>query len=89
VGYSVPAHAESVAAAIRRFPPHSAILVVGHSNTIGPIIAALGGPATGDLCDTEYATIFVLTTADGAAPARLLRARFGAPDAPAAGACTH
>jgi broad specificity phosphatase PhoE len=89
VGASVAVHAESVAAAVRRFPPHSAVLVVGHSNTLGPIIAALGGPATDDLCDTEYSTIFVLTTADGAAPARLLRARFGASDPPTVGACTH
>jgi broad specificity phosphatase PhoE len=89
VGYSVAVHAESVAAAIRRFPPHAAVLVVGHSNTIGPIIAALGGPATDDLCDAEYSTIFVLTTAEGAAPARLLRARFGAPDPPGAAPCTR
>ena len=84
---SVVAHAESVAAAIRRFPPHSAVLVVGHSNTLGPIIAALGGPAPRDLCDAEYATIFVLTTPEGGAPARLLRTSVGAPDPATATAC--
>jgi broad specificity phosphatase PhoE len=84
---TLAAHADSVAAAIRRFPPRSAVLVVGHSNTLGPIIAALGGPAVGDLCDAEYATIFVLTLADAGGPARLLRASFGAPDPPGAGTC--
>ena len=86
-GPTVVAHAESVAAAIRRFPPRSAVLVVGHSNTLGPIIAALGGPATRDLCDAEYATIFVLTTPEGGAPARLLRTSVGAPDPATATAC--
>jgi broad specificity phosphatase PhoE len=80
-------HADSVAAAIRRFPPHSAVLVVGHSNTLGPIIAALGGPAVPDLCEAEYATFFVLTLADVGGPARLLRASYGAPDPPGAGTC--
>lgn len=82
-------HAESVAAAIRRFPPHSAVLVVGHSNTLGPIIAALGGPTTRGLCDAEYATLFVLTMSEDQAPARLLRASFGAPDPPTAHDCSH
>jgi photosystem II stability/assembly factor-like uncharacterized protein len=89
VGPTVVAHAESVAAAIRRFPPHSTVLVVGHSNTLGPIIAALGGPATRDLCDAEYATMFVLTTSESGAPARLLRTSVGAPDPATATACAH
>jgi len=86
-GPGVAAHAESVAAAVRRFPPHSAVLVVGHSNTLGPIIAALGGPATSDLCDAEYATMFVLTMSESGAPARLLRTTVGAPDPPGASTC--
>ena len=85
----VVVHADSIAAAIRRFPPHSAVLVVGHSNTLGRIIAALGGPTTGSLCDAEYATMFVLTMSEDGAPARLLRASFGAPDPPTAHDCTH
>jgi broad specificity phosphatase PhoE len=84
---TLAAHADSVAAAVRRFPPRSAVLVVGHSNTLGPIIAALGGPAVSDLCDAEYATILVLSLADAGGPARLLRASFGAPDPPGAGTC--
>jgi broad specificity phosphatase PhoE len=86
-GASVAVHAESVAAAVRRSPARSAVLVVGHSNTLGAIIAALGGPVTPDLCDAEYATLFVLTLAADGAPTRLLRARYGAPDPPAADSC--
>lgn len=93
------AHARAVAAAVRARPAGETVLVVGHSNTLGPIIAALGGPTVGDLCDGEYGTLFVLTPAPAApvpatpsaggaggsvppAPARLVRARYGAADAP-------
>jgi broad specificity phosphatase PhoE len=85
----VTVHADSVAAVVRRFPPHSAVLVVGHSNTLGPIIAALGGPTVRNLCDAEYATMFVLTLGEDGTPARLLRASFGAPDPPGAGGCSR
>jgi len=80
--------ATETAAAIKKLAPGTAALVVGHSNTIGLIIEALGGPHLGDLCDGEYASIFVLELAPGAAP-KLLHASFGAPDAPQAVACHH
>lgn len=79
-------NAAAVARALHAAPAGSAALVVGHSNTLGPIIAALGGPHLADLCDGEHATLFVLQLpADG--PPRLLRARYGAPDAPGATDC--
>ena len=84
----VPAHAAAVAAALDELPDGSAALVVGHSNTIAPIIAALGGPAVPCLCDAEHATLYVLQR--GAAskqPAQLLRIRYGAPDPPEAESC--
>jgi len=80
------AQARATAAAIRLMNPGSAALVVGHSNTVGIIIAALGGPAVPELCDQEYATLFVLELPDGQPP-RLLRASYGVPDAPEAVAC--
>ncbi len=83
-GTAVPAHAAAVAAAVWRYPPGAVILVVGHSNTIPPIIAALGGPRLPDLCDPEYATLFILTL-PRAGPARLIRASYGAADTVAAG----
>jgi broad specificity phosphatase PhoE len=82
------AQAAATAAALQRLAPGSAALVVGHSNTIGPIIAALGGPHVPDLCDAEYATVLVLELTP-AVPPRLLRATYGAPDPPQAVACHH
>ena len=79
-------HADSVAAVVRALPPGEAVLVVGHSNTIPPIIAALGGPRFPDLCDGQYSNLFVLVFSGTAQP-RLIRSTFGVPDAPDAGAC--
>lgn len=80
------AQASATAAAIRHLAPGTAALVVGHSNTIGPIIEALGGPHIEDLCDAEFATILVLELTR-TAPPRLLRASYGTPDPPSAVAC--
>lgn len=85
-GRDVGAHAQATAAAVRARPAGEVVLVVGHSNTLPAIVAALGGPAMPELCDQEYATMMVLELRpDG--PARLIRASFGAPDAPADVAC--
>ncbi len=78
VAGGVSGQAAATAAAIRRLPPGSAALVVGHSNTLGAIIHALGGPQVPELCDGEYATFFLLDLT--AATPRLLRTRYGEPD---------
>ena len=79
-------NAVATARALRAAPAGSTALVVGHSNTLGPIIAALGGPRLPDLCDGEYATLFVLELPPRASP-RLARASYGEPDPPAATTC--
>jgi broad specificity phosphatase PhoE len=73
----VPAHAEQVAALVRAEAGRT-VLVVGHSNTIPAIAAALGAPRVPDLCDGEYDQVWVLQLRDGE-PTRTVRARFGAP----------
>lgn len=78
--------AAAVARVIDALPPGSVVLVVGHSNTLGPIIAALGGPTLPDLCDGEYATLFTLLR-PASGPPHLLRSRYGAADPPDATAC--
>lgn len=83
---SVAAHADSVAAAVRR-RPGSRTLVVGHSNTVPLIIAALGGPKFPDLCDHEHSNLFVLTLSR-TRPVQLLAQSYGAPDPPGDGKCT-
>jgi broad specificity phosphatase PhoE len=83
----IAVHAAAVGAAVRALPRGSAALVVGHSNTLGPIIRALGGPAISDLCDAEYAALLVLQPPAGEQPARLLRSSYGMPDPPGALEC--
>lgn len=70
------AHAKAVADAVRRHAG-TTVVVVGHSNTLAPIIAALGGPTLSDLCDSEYSTLFTLILDKGSA--RLVRGSYGAP----------
>jgi phosphohistidine phosphatase SixA len=72
----VAAHALAVAAEVARHTGN--VLVVGHSNTVGAIVGALGGPQdVGDLCDSEYRTLFVVFRNTSEAT---LRARFGGPN---------
>lgn len=86
VGGDAAAHVKAVVEAVRAAPPGSAVLVVGHSNTLGPIAVALGGPKIEAPCEKEYAPLFVLEIpAEG--PTRLLRGSYGAPDPPDATAC--
>ena len=80
------AHVQAVADAVRRRPAGEVVLVVGHSNTIPAIVGALGGPRLPDLCDGQYATLYVLAL-PARGPARLIRSTYGAADAPDAGSC--
>jgi broad specificity phosphatase PhoE len=77
-GTDTSAHVREVAAAVRR-QAGGLVLVVGHTNTIPPIIAALGGPQLPDICDGEYARLFTLVLTPGGTP-RLIRSTYGAPD---------
>lgn len=78
-GADTASHARAVAAAVRA--GGRSVLVVGHSNTVPAIIAALGGPAMSELCEGEYANLFTLALVPGQ-PARLVHAHYGAPDPP-------
>jgi phosphohistidine phosphatase SixA len=72
VSGGVPAHARAVAAEVARH--QGTVLVVGHSNTVGAIVGALGGPAdVGDLCDSEYQALFTVLPGGG-----MVRSKFGA-----------
>ncbi|HEU4454721.1 MAG TPA: histidine phosphatase family protein [Longimicrobium sp.] len=72
-----PNHVQEVAAAVRKHAGHT-VLVVGHSNTVPAIIAALGGPRLADLCDSQYADMFVLVL-DGSPQPPLIRSTYGTP----------
>lgn len=76
-GGPVAAHAKAVADAVRKHAGQT-VLVVGHSNTVGAIVGALGGPRIRDLCDAEYSNVYTVIL-DGAAAARVVQSTFGAP----------
>jgi broad specificity phosphatase PhoE len=87
-GSPLQAHLDSVAATVRRQPAGSTVLVVGHSNTVPGIIAALGGPKMADLCDSQYASLFILSFPAAGAP-RLIRSSYGAADGPPSEDCAR
>ena len=69
-------HVLDVAAAVKKHAGHT-VLVVGHSNTVPAIIAALGAPEPRPICDAEYDDLFIVTIPPEG-PARLVRAKYGA-----------
>jgi broad specificity phosphatase PhoE len=73
----VPAHAQATADAVRKHAG-KAVLVVGHSNTITSIAAALGAPKLADLCDGDYDQLFMIEL-PASGPPRFVKSRFGAP----------
>jgi broad specificity phosphatase PhoE len=74
LGRGVAAHVEAVAAEVRR-QAGGVVVVVGHSNTVPAIIAALGGPSLPDIPDPEYGRLFLLIP--GPDRARLVEASYG------------
>jgi broad specificity phosphatase PhoE len=82
------AHVEAVAAAVRARPAGEVVLVVGHSNTVPAIVNALAGTKLQDLCDPQYSLMFIVELPAGA-PARLIRAKFGAADPPESDGCAR
>jgi broad specificity phosphatase PhoE len=77
------AHAQDVA---RMVQAHAGgvVLVVGHSNTIPAIVAALGAPQPPPICDSEYDNLYVVTI-PASGSAREIRARYGEPSPVEAG----
>ena len=74
------AQVRDVAAAVRRQPAGSLVVVVGHSNTIPAVITALGGPKLADICDGEFSRLFTLVLPREGSP-RLIQSAYGARDA--------
>ena len=86
LGATVAEHASAVARRIREHHAGETILVVGHSNTIPPIIAALGGPAFPEICDPIHSGLYVLILRRQGPP-QLIESRYGAPDPASADSC--
>ncbi|MFT7721694.1 MAG: phosphoglycerate mutase family protein [Roseateles sp.] len=73
-------HVQAVADEVRA--QTGVVLVVGHGNTVPAVLAALGGPALPDLCDTSFHHVFLLRPG-GAEPPRWAQFGYGAPSAAA------
>lgn len=71
------AHVAATAAAVRG-QQASTVLVVGHSNTIPAIVAALGGPKLSDFCESSFSHLLLLSFEGDRA--KLVRQRYGAID---------
>lgn len=67
------------AAQLRRRHASGAVLVVGHSNTVPGIVAALCGCEAPPLDETEYDRLSIVEIATGKPP-RLVRRRYGSPE---------
>jgi len=74
-------HADEVLALLQGL--QGRVLVVGHSNTVPELIAALGGPRLPMICESSFGHLLLLRPAD----ASLLRLRYGAADPPPAPDC--
>jgi broad specificity phosphatase PhoE len=73
-----PSHPRMVADSVLSKHRGQTVLVVGHSNTVPAIVAALGAPQPAEICDADYDNVFVVTVpAVGAAS--VVRMHFGAP----------
>jgi broad specificity phosphatase PhoE len=81
-------HAAAVVEKIRGAAAGGTVVIVGHSNTIPLIIEALGGPKMQDLCDAEYANLFVLQMSATGSP-KLVRAKYGTSDPVGSDKCTR
>lgn len=79
----VAVHAAAMAKAARNYD--GVVLIIGHSNTLMPIAAALGAAKFPDLCDKSYSLLFTVVPA--ATGTSLLRSKFGMPDAPGTENC--
>jgi len=69
-------HAAEIADVVKRHAGKT-VLVVGHSNTVAAIVAALGGATLRDFCEPEYDNL-VTVVIDAGGAVRTVRAKYGA-----------
>ncbi len=63
------------------------VLVIGHSNTIPVVIAALGGPRNIVVCESQNADLFIVRRRANDSTATMVRSRYGVPDPDGADKC--
>jgi broad specificity phosphatase PhoE len=72
-----PDHVAVLASSLFAAHRGETVLVVGHSNTVPAIVAALGAPRPAAICDAEYDNMYVVTVPP-AGPATVVHAKYGA-----------
>jgi len=74
-----PKDVDGLVKKIRADQQGKTVLVVGHSNTVPMILAALGGPKLPDLAETDFDDLYVLTIGSGSpADVGLVSLQYGA-----------
>jgi broad specificity phosphatase PhoE len=76
----MPGHVQQLADTVRA--QSGTVVVVGHSNTVTPLLAALGGPQLAELCETSFQHLFLWQPPGGWA-----RLSYGAPGQPPTPGC--
>jgi broad specificity phosphatase PhoE len=76
VSARTPMHAKAVADSVLAKHRGQTVLVVGHSNTVPDIVAALGAPRPGPICDDGYDNAYVVTV-PATGPATVVRLHYG------------
>jgi phosphohistidine phosphatase SixA len=77
-GVEAADYAAKVAEAVKALPQDAVVIVVGHSNTVGPTIESLGGETIETIEEDEFDKLFVLLIPP-AGPTTLLKLRYGEP----------
>jgi broad specificity phosphatase PhoE len=88
IARDMQAHVAAVAELVRTGHAGQTVLVVGHSNTVTKILAALGGPTLGDFCDSAYGNLLTLVI-PASGPPRLTRGHYGAADPNSEAGCVN
>lgn len=86
MGHDADVAAAAVASLIRARHLGQTVVVVGHSTTIPRVIALLGGPALGPLCESAYGHLFTLVI-PRTGPVRFTHGHYGATDQPGGHEC--
>src|SRR4051794_39605623 len=88
MGHDDDAAAAAVASLIRTRHQGQTVVVVGHTTTVPKIIALLGGPTLGPICESAYGNLFTLVI-PSAGPARFTHGHYGAADPPGGHECVN
>lgn len=70
-------HPQEVARTVLSRHAGKTVVVVGHSNTVPAIAAALGAPGPGEIADTTYDNLFIVTVPASGGKVTIVKAQYG------------